>query len=275
MHKKRMFLLLLAVLTALILCACGDASEASSDTEGIQPFGVDVNPSAQPSTGQVVSDNPVMTPATSVLPGASGLVVENDTPTSVKPSPTPADSPVSAVPTTAPASAPTKTPAATDTPVTQSPAPSSRPTGETDTPVTSADTSPAISPPLPASTATIDQAQSYVGKSLATLIADLGYPSSSDYEDVEEENPDTDRIGTLYYDGFTVTTLRTASGETVTAVTAGSGSGHASNPDEDPDAIPDDDSEDPSDENGDSSSSDSESDNSHDDTEFAENPDPT
>ena len=70
----------------------------------------------------------------------------------------------------------------------------------------------------PASTATISDASAYIGKPLSSLIAELGYPYSSDYEDVVEGDPDTDRIGTLYFDGFIVTTLRTADGETVTGV---------------------------------------------------------
>ena len=45
----------------------------------------------------------------------------------------------------------------------------------------------------------------------------------SDYEYVDEEDPSQGEIGTLYFaDGFTVTTRRNDSGETITAIT-GSG----------------------------------------------------
>ena len=58
-----------------------------------------------------------------------------------------------------------------------------------------------------------------MGQPLSDLIADLGYPIRSDYEDVDEDDPDAGKIGTLYFDGFTVTTLRDNDGETITAVT--------------------------------------------------------
>ena len=70
----------------------------------------------------------------------------------------------------------------------------------------------------PASSATIDEAAAYVGRPLSSLIAELGYPYRSDYEDVTEGDPETDRIGTLYFNGYIVTTLRTEDSETVTAV---------------------------------------------------------
>jgi hypothetical protein len=60
--------------------------------------------------------------------------------------------------------------------------------------------------------------KAYVGKSLTSLISDLGLPSSSDYEPIDENDPDKGDIGTLYFDGFTVTTQRNADSETITSV---------------------------------------------------------
>ena len=85
---------------------------------------------------------------------------------------------------------------------------------------TSTATSPAISPPASASTATLEEVQPYVGGPLSELIKDLGYPQRSEYEDVDEDDPDTDRIGTLYFSGFVVTTLRDKNGETIIGVQA-------------------------------------------------------
>lgn len=193
MTKHRFTVLLLAALTVLILCACGATTETSSAPEGLQTFGMAVDPSAQPSTGQTVSgdvtDNPNQ-PAAS-----SGPVIEGNTPSSAAPhSPAPSSQ----------APAPSKAPS-TPTPTTS---PTATPTS-----------SPIISPPAPASTATVDEAAAYVGQSLSELIEKLGYPSRSDYEDIDEEDPDAGKIGTLYFKDFTVTTKRDADGEVVTAVT--------------------------------------------------------
>ncbi|MBQ9268109.1 MAG: hypothetical protein IJ206_01180 [Oscillospiraceae bacterium] len=238
MKKFHVAVLILAVLTALLLCACGDTSAVSSAPDGIEVFGFQIDPSAQPSMGQTVpgGENPPAAVSQDAPVTSTGIVIEGDMATSIQPSPSPSSAPV----TTRPASpsqtaAPvTRTPASAapavspDTPVSPgasaSPNTSPRPSGS-DTPVSAVPSgsdepvsSPAISPPAPASTATISDASAYVGKSLSSLIAELGYPYSSDYEDVVEGDPDTDRIGTLYFDGFIVTTLRTTEDETVTAV---------------------------------------------------------
>jgi len=74
------------------------------------------------------------------------------------------------------------------------------------------------SDPAQASTASASEASAYVGRQRWELIDALGYPSSSDYEDVDEDDPDSDAIGTLYYKGFYVTTLRSGDSEVVTGV---------------------------------------------------------
>lgn len=58
-----------------------------------------------------------------------------------------------------------------------------------------------------------------MGKTLTELIDELGYPLSSDYQLVDEEDPDQGEKGTLYFNGFTATTLRKDGTETVTSVT--------------------------------------------------------
>ena len=217
MTHKRFLVVLMAVLTALILCACGDTVEVSSAPDGIDTFGY-VDPSAQPSVAQTVPENNDLPAQPSqIAPAASsGPVIEGDTPTSIQPSASvESDTPASAAPSSGNSAA--ASPTATWTPSSSSDRPvSSDAPAVSDEPVSS----PAIAPPEQASTASYADAASYVGQSLSALIADLGYPSSSVYEDVDEEDPDTDRIGTLYYDGFTVTTRRTAEGETITGVTA-------------------------------------------------------
>lgn len=196
MTKHRISILLLAVLTVAIFCACGDTVETSSEPEGIQTFGMDVDPSSEPNTGEVIGGE--TTPDASSTKNPSGPVVEGDTESSAQPS--------ESTSTSSPSTAPTATrPPSTSTPTSE---PSESPSA-----------SPAISPPAPASTATADEAAAYVGQPLSDLIADLGYPIRSDYEDVDEDDPDAGKIGTLYFDGFTVTTLRDNDGETITAVT--------------------------------------------------------
>ena len=187
MTKHRISILLLAVLTVAIFCACGDTVETSSEPEGIQTFGMDVDPSSEPNTGEVIGGE--------TTPDASST---KNTESSAQPS--------ESTSTSSPSTAPT----ATRTPSTSTP---------TSEPSESPSASPAISPPAPASTATADEAAAYVGQPLSDLIADLGYPIRSDYEDVDEDDPDAGKIGTLYFDGFTVTTLRDNDGETITAVT--------------------------------------------------------
>ncbi len=199
MTKHRFLILCLAALTVLVLAACGDTTEVSSAPEGIETFGeinndIDAEPSNAAAT-TTAPDSPETSSGTS-----SGVVVENNAQTS---------STTTAVETTASAKPTTSTRPNSNGGSTTTTSPSTSPT---------ATASPEISPPAPASTATADQVEDYVGKSLSSLIADLGYPSRSDYEPIDEDDPDAGDIGTLFFDGFTVTTERTADGETVTSV---------------------------------------------------------
>lgn len=195
MTKHRFFILLIAVLTAITLCACGDTVESDSAPEGLDTFGVTLDPSAQPSAGQTIAGNP--DPANSGVPTSAGNLIEGDSQPSFQPN----DGEEATTP---------DSPSATSAPSTPPPATSTAPTT---TP------SPSIAPPEPASTATVDQVMEYIGKSVSELIADLGYPQRSDYDYVDEENPDAGEVGTLYFNDFTVTTLRDADGEIITAVT--------------------------------------------------------
>ena len=264
MTKLRFPVLILIILIAVSLCACGHTTDDSSTPEGIGIFGFEINPSAQPSMGQTVPGVDTPPVQTSEQPPAfsAGPVIEGDTPTSIKPSDSPTEAPTSepSQPTSRPtsyhggnggnggggngggngggSSTPSTSPSPSapspsvdpDTPPSPSTSPedtpvSPRPSGS-DEPVVSPSssgsdepvTSPSISPPAPASSATIDEAMAFVGKPLSQLIAAIGYPYSSEYEDVVEGDPDTDRVGTLYFNGYVVTTLRTADGETVTSV---------------------------------------------------------
>jgi hypothetical protein len=63
--------------------------------------------------------------------------------------------------------------------------------------------------------------EGYIGKSLSDLIDGVGYPTRSDYEYIDETDPDKGEIGTLFFQGFTATTRRDSNGEIVTAVTPG------------------------------------------------------
>jgi hypothetical protein len=67
----------------------------------------------------------------------------------------------------------------------------------------------------------MDEVAAYIGKSLSELVEDVGYPTRSDYEYIDETDPDKGEIGTLFFDGFTATTRRDDDGEIVTAVTPG------------------------------------------------------
>lgn len=197
MTKTRFSILILAVLTALILAGCGsmDNSNVESSVEpGLQTFGIAVNPSAQPSTGQVLPE--VSASATETVTAPSGGVSTED----------------EAVASTAPSAEPAPTP---------SKAPSG---GSSDTPATSTSpsSSPNIAPPAPVSTATVDDVEQYVGKTLQQLVEDLGYPNSSSYDYVDEDDPSKGEIGTVYYSDFTVTTRRADGTETITAVTPNS-----------------------------------------------------
>ena len=248
MTKLRFPILILAILTAAVLCACGDTTAASSAPEGINTFGFEINPSTQPSVGQTVDgdENPPVQASEQPPSYSAGPVIEGDTPTSIAPSDNPATEPTdtqtqpTSRPTSSPggngggnggnsttpsnSSSPSASPSGTDPSVAPDAPPGSssspddtpvspRPSGSDD-PVTS----PSISPPAPVSSATIEEASKYIGKPLSVLIADLGYPYNSEYEDVVEGDPNTDRVGTLYFTGYIVTTLRTEDGETVTSV---------------------------------------------------------
>lgn len=197
MTKTRFSILILAVLTALILAGCGstDNSAESSVEPGLQTFGVAVNPSAQPSTGQVLPE--VSASATETVTAPSGGVSTED------------DAVASTAPSEEPAPPPSKTPSGS---------------GNSDTPATSTSpsSSPNIAPPAPVSTATVDDVEQYVGKTLQQLVEDLGYPNSSSYDYVDEDDPSKGEIGTVYYSDFTVTTRRADGTETITAVTPNS-----------------------------------------------------
>lgn len=197
MTKTRFSILILAVLTALILAGCGstDNSAESSVEPGLQTFGVAVNPSAQPSTGQVLPE--VSASATETVTAPSGGVSTED------------DAVASTAPSEEPAPTPSKTPSGS---------------GNSDTPATSTSpsSSPNIAPPAPVSTATVDDVEQYVGKTLQQLVEDLGYPNSSSYDYVDEDDPSKGEIGTVYYSDFTVTTRRADGTETITAVTPNS-----------------------------------------------------
>lgn len=58
-----------------------------------------------------------------------------------------------------------------------------------------------------------------MGQPLKKLIEDCGYPSSSSYDYIDEDDPDLGEYGMLYYVGFTVKTRRDSSGETIISVT--------------------------------------------------------
>lgn len=202
MTKRRFSILFLAAVTLLSLCACGRTTLDSSAPEGLQTFGAQVNPSAQPSTGQTVNGVPV-TPGASNNPSGGGTIIEDNAQSSGQPTSSPSGNGNGGG--NGGGSSTTPTPTKTPTPS----------TSPTPTPYSS----PAISPPAPASTASPDEAEAYIGKPLSDLIADLGYPIRSDYEDIDENDPSAGKIGTLYFDGFTVTTKRDSTGEYITEVT--------------------------------------------------------
>ncbi len=206
MTKKHLTLFILAVLTALILAGCGigvDSEVASSAPEGLNTFGVDVNPSAQPSIGQVLpeatpaenTDNPNISGGDTTVSGdnAPPAVTSGNSGTTVTSTPAPSSGSSSGGSSTSPR------PTVSDEPVST---PSS-----------------GIVPPAPASSATIEDVMGYVGKSPRELIEDKGYPTSSSYDFVDEDDPNQGEIGTMFYPTFTVTTLRKDGTETITAVT--------------------------------------------------------
>lgn len=206
MTRKRIFLLILAVLTALTLAACGasdDSSVDSAEPQGLQTFGVMVDPSAQPSMGQVITDYSEDAPAVSMDNTVDGTDTQH-TPAPGQSEEAAETASPSSAPTTAPTTAPTVRPSTVPT---QQPEASPSPS------------SPSIAPPPPMSSATVDDVMAYVGRPLADLIEEWGYPSSSDYEYVDDADPSLGEIGTLYFSDFTVTTRRENGVETITSVT--------------------------------------------------------
>ena len=79
MKKLCIAVLVLAVLTAL-LCACGDTSAVSSAPDGIEVFGFQIDPSAQPSVGQTVpgGENPPAAVSQEAPVTSAGIVIEGD-----------------------------------------------------------------------------------------------------------------------------------------------------------------------------------------------------
>lgn len=199
MTRTRFLLIMLALVTVLALTGCGridDSSVDSSSPEGIQTFGVDVNPSAQPSMGQVMPE--ILDVPGETVSGGNTVNGNQDVQfTETVPVEEPDDEPEAPAPSKAP-SASTSTPAVSETPVSPSPT---------------------IAPPAPMSSATSDDAQAFVGKPLKELIEALGYPSASEYNPVDEEDPSLGEIGTLYFADYTVTTKRIDGVETITSVT--------------------------------------------------------
>lgn len=200
MTKKPLILLLLAALTVSLLAGCGnDTTMESSVPEGLATFGVEINPSASPSVGQTVSGTG---DAVIQNPVGNGTVDENNT----QGNGTPGNSSTSS-PTSTPSGGGTSSSSPSTSRAPSSPSTSSDPTDP-----------PIISPPLPASNATADEAREYIGKTRDELIDALGLPTSSDYELIDEDDPDAGEIGTLYFKGFTVSTKKTAEGEIITSV---------------------------------------------------------
>lgn len=199
MTRTRFLLIMLALVTVLALTGCGridDSSVDSSSPEGIQTFGVDVNPSAQPSMGQVMPE--ILEVPDETAFGDNTVNGNQDVQfTETVPVEEPEEETAAPAPSKAPATS-TSTPVVSETPVSPSPT---------------------IAPPAPMSSATSDDAQAYVGKSLKELIEALGYPSASEYNPVDEEDPSLGEIGTLYFADYTVTTKRVDGVETVTSVT--------------------------------------------------------
>jgi hypothetical protein len=213
MTHKRLTLTLLAVLAALLLAGCGvsDGSAIdSSSLEGIQTFGTPLDPEAQPSMGQVIEGN---TTTGTAAPDGTGTVDEQNSGSG-----TTSNTSGNTSGTTSTSTGSTTT---TTTAPASSKAPSNSSSGSTSTSTTSPSPSRNIDPPAPASTATIEEVEAYIGKSLSELVADVGYPTRSDYEYIDETDPDKGEIGTLFFDGFTATTRRDEDGEIVTAVTPG------------------------------------------------------
>lgn len=208
MPYKRMFLTITAVFAALLLTACGISSESSIDDsspEGLETWGNQINPSAQPSMGQISDSVFEHLMETTPVPGET---VEGNTGTG---------NGTGNGGGTGNGTGGNGNGGGTTT---HSPKPSTRP----GTPSTSPSNAPSISPPIGLSTASPEEAEKFVGKQLSEFISALGYSSRSDYEFVDENDPSKGEIGTHYFpSGYTVTTLRNSEGETITAVTRTSG----------------------------------------------------
>ena len=202
MNHKRLIPILAAALTVILLAGCGVGGESVQDSttpEGLQTFGVAVDPSAQPSMAQEVAPNVTSTGTT------GGEPEQNEQGESVSPSPSPSQSTTTGGDTTA-------KPTATATP-TKKP-------NNTTQPTSAPTASPSITPPQPATTATYDEVKQYVGKQLTELVDALGLPVRSEYDYVDEDDPTQGEIGTFYFSGgFTVTTLRNSDGEVITGIT--------------------------------------------------------
>ena len=205
MNHKRLIPILAAALTVLLLTGCGVGGESvqdSSTPEGLQTFGVAVDPSAQPSMAQEVIPNVTADGTTGGEPEQNEQGESVSATASVSPSPSQS---------TTTGGSTTVKPSATTTPT-------KKPSNTTQ-PSTAPTTSPTITPPQPATTATYDEVMQYVGKQLSELVDALGYPVRSDYDYVDEEDPDQGENGTLYFSGgFTVTTLRNSDGEVITGI---------------------------------------------------------
>ncbi len=220
MTKHLFLVLLLSALAVGTLCACGDTVTSESEVEGIQTFGETIDPSATPSTGVVIEstvspsvssgDNSSNGSSSGSLNGSSDASTGNSSGSSTGTSSgssgsgTSSGSSSGSGSSSSGSSAPAASPSLTE----------GEEEEEEDSPT------PAISPPIAASTATMDEAAAYIGRPLSQLIAELGYPIRSDYDYVDETDPDAGEIGTLYFYGYIVTTLRTDSGETITGVSA-------------------------------------------------------
>lgn len=211
-NTRRMIPALAGILAALLLAGCGISTESTVDStapEGLHTFGVEVNPSAQPSLAPEISAQP-----TSNTGDTTGQVQGGE--------PDQADHGEAGA--TASAS-PSSTSGGTSTTTKPTSKPSNgNGSGNTNNNGNSGNSSPAISPPAPTSTATYDDVSKFMGKSLSELVASEGYPARSDYDYVDEDDPSQGEIGTLYFNGFTVTTRRDDSGEVITAITPTGGS---------------------------------------------------
>ena len=192
MNHKRLIPILAAVLAVLMLAGCGIGRESVQDNstpEGLQTFGVAVNPSAQPSMAQEVSPNVTMPDGSTG--GEPGQNDQGENGGTTSPSPSQSGNNGG----------------------------NGGNNGGSTTPTVSPSTSPAVSPPQPASTATYDEVMQYVGKQLTELVDALGLPVRSEYDYVDEDDPTKGEIGTFYFSGgFTVTTLRNSDGEVITGI---------------------------------------------------------